>query len=82
MIVYLHWQSHFAIYFSNEQLTWSHFVKIHVVCIILNISSQQIKSGPCVMNEVMLTNCCISCLHEVCVLKGLESVDYLVIYNI
>ena len=49
--------------FKVNMLTWAHFVKI--LCIKPNISSQQIKmvkSGPCVMNEVMLAISHISSL--------------------
>ena len=52
--------------FQVNMLTWSHFVNI--LCIKPNISSQpieMIKSGPCVMNEIMLANCHISCLHVI-----------------
>ena len=46
-----------------NMLTWLYFVKI--VCITPNISSQMIKCGPCVMNEVMLANCYIACVNEI-----------------
>ena len=50
--------------FQLNILTLLHFLQI--LCITPNVSSQQTKmvSGSCVMNEVILANYHISCVHE------------------